>query len=133
MVHLLHEALLYRSKAKRINVPILLLFIRIRRGGWCGLHCAHRATTASPWVLCEHRDRVSCLATPFPSLLVSLFGGLPGRASTARGEREPSILSSPSFKRGGPMVLACAHRGTTVSSWGLCEQEGPSDHSLLLS
>jgi len=30
------------------------------------------------------------------------------------------------------MVLACAHRGTTVLSWGLCEQEGPSDHSLLL-
>jgi len=34
-------------------------------GGWCGLHCAHRATTASPWGLCEHRDHTSCLAIPF--------------------------------------------------------------------
>jgi hypothetical protein len=77
-------------------------------------------------------DHLVCPLILLPSLLVSLFGGLPDRFSTARGEREPSILSSPSFQRGGQMVLACAHRGTTVLSWGLCEQEGPSDHSLLL-
>jgi hypothetical protein len=31
------------------------------------------------------------------------------------------------------MVLACAHRGTTVLSWGFCEHEGPFDHSFLFS
>jgi len=31
------------------------------------------------------------------------------------------------------MALACAHRGTTAVSWGLCEQEGPSALPLLLS
>jgi hypothetical protein len=43
---------------------------RIQRGGWCGLHCAHRATTALSWGLCEHRDHASCLATSLPSSLV---------------------------------------------------------------
>ena len=33
---------------------------------------------------------------------------------------------------GGQMVLDCAHRGTTVLSWGLCEQEGPSGCSIFL-
>jgi hypothetical protein len=28
------------------------------------------------------------------------------------------------LKRGQQAVLHCAHRATTVSSWGLCEQEG---------
>ncbi|MCG3775822.1 MAG: hypothetical protein JW395_2668 [Nitrospira sp.] len=42
------------------NVPVA----SIQQGGWCGLHCAHRATTAPPWGLCEHRDHVSCLAIP---------------------------------------------------------------------
>jgi len=38
------------------------LLTNIRRGGWCGLHCAHRATTVLSWGLCEHRDHASCLA-----------------------------------------------------------------------
>jgi hypothetical protein len=29
----------------RIDSAISLVFIRIQRGSWCGLHCAHRATT----------------------------------------------------------------------------------------
>src|SRR5436853_1319488 len=59
----------------RIERAISQLFTRIQRGGWCGLHCAHRATTASSWGLCEHRDHASCLATPLPSSLVFLFTG----------------------------------------------------------
>lgn len=51
-----------------------LLFTRIQRGGWCGLHCAHRATTVLSWGLCEHRDHASCLATPPPSSLVTSLG-----------------------------------------------------------
>ena len=31
------------------------------------------------------------------------------------------------------MVLACAHRRTTVLLWGFCEHEGPFDHSFLFS
>ena len=30
-----------------------------------GLHCAHRATTALSWGLCEHRDHPCPLAIPF--------------------------------------------------------------------
>jgi len=47
-----------------------LLVTSNKRGGWCGLHCAHRATTASSWGLCEHRDHASWLATHLPSSLV---------------------------------------------------------------
>ena len=39
----------------------------IARGCWFGLHCAHRATTALSWGLCEHRDHTSRLAIPFPN------------------------------------------------------------------
>jgi len=41
------------------------LFLCIQRGGWCGLHCAHRATTVLSWGLCEHRDHASHLAILF--------------------------------------------------------------------
>src|SRR2546423_14963299 len=41
------------------------LFLCIKRGGWCGLHCAHRATTVLSWGLCEHRDHASHLAILF--------------------------------------------------------------------
>ncbi len=51
-----------------------LLFTRIRRDSWYGLHCAHRATTALSWGLCEHRDHASCLAS-LPSSLVLLLWG----------------------------------------------------------
>ena len=37
------------------------LLTNIRQGGWCGLHCAHRATTVLSWGLCEHRDHASRL------------------------------------------------------------------------
>src|SRR5205823_8596211 len=35
----------------------------------------------------------------------------------------PSISKTP-LKGRAKAVLPCAHRATTVSSWGLCEQEG---------
>ena len=61
------------SFTARIGRAISLLFTRIQRDGWCGLHCAHRATTASSWGLCEHRNHASCLATPLPSSFVFEF------------------------------------------------------------
>ena len=64
-----------------------LLFTRIQRGGWCDLHCAHRATTASPWALCEHRDHASCLATPPPSSPISLHEGRLDGLPLARVQR----------------------------------------------
>jgi len=54
----------------RIERAISLLLTHIQRGGWCGLYCAHRATTASPWGLCEHRDHASCLALSFQACSV---------------------------------------------------------------
>jgi len=51
------------------------LLTNIQRGGWYGLHCAHRATTVLSWGLCEHRDPASCLATP-PSKLACLSLGM---------------------------------------------------------
>jgi hypothetical protein len=36
----------------------------------------------------------------------------------------PFQSSSPLFKGVVKVALYCAHRATTVSSWGLCEQEG---------
>jgi hypothetical protein len=35
-------------------------------------------------------------------------------------------FAKPLFRGVAKDALHCAHRGTTVSSWGLCEQEGPS-------
>src|SRR5437016_4489471 len=117
-----------------------LLFTRIQRGGWCDLHCAHRATTASPWALCEHRDHASCLATPPPSSPISLhegrLDGLPlarvqrGGSATARcasteDHQAPSPLCSKHLlKEVVKAALHCAHRATTALSWGLCEQGG---------
>ena len=66
------------SFTTRIGRAISLLFTRIQRGGWCDLHCAHRATTASSWGLCEHRDHARCLASPLLRSLVSLFKGRSG-------------------------------------------------------
>jgi hypothetical protein len=99
------------SFTARIDRAISLLFTRIQRGGWCGLHCAHRATTALSWGLCEHRDHVSCLAPPFracrPSLLEGGLFGLPLRASNeglrrprvARAQETNRLPSLPSIRR----------------------------------
>jgi hypothetical protein len=85
------------SFTARIDCEISLLFTRIQRGGWCGLHCAHRATTASSWGLSEHRDHASCLATPLPSSLAYLSTGQPGGSSNARVQRDPFVsFSAPS-------------------------------------
>ena len=44
---------------------------------------------------------------------------------TARVERaRPHSLHLP-LRGGAKVALHCAHRETTASSWGLCEQEGP--------
>jgi len=44
------------------------LLTHIQQGSWCGLYCAHRATTALSWGLCEHRDHASRLAINPPFL-----------------------------------------------------------------
>lgn len=44
-----------RSSHARVAQGLTPLFLAIQQGDWCGLHCAHRATTALSWGLCEHR------------------------------------------------------------------------------
>ena len=44
------------------------LFTCIQRGGWCGLHCAHRATTALSWGLCEHKGHLTAPDLPYSPL-----------------------------------------------------------------
>ena len=55
-------------------VSLIYRLTRIQRGGWCGLHYTHRATTALSWGLCEHRDHASRLAASLPRLLVLASG-----------------------------------------------------------
>src|SRR6267143_4517761 len=80
MVHLPHEAFPYHSKVKRTNVPIPLLFTRIRRGGWCGLHCA-------------------CLTSTF-RFAIPLFREWPRLHFTARIERAPFHRARSASKKG---------------------------------
>ena len=91
------------------------LFTCIQRGGWCGLYRAHRATTASSWGVCEHRDHTSCLATLLPSLLASPSWNGTRVGPTAAVERAHSDrarsgstgLTRASFQ---PHTLVCATR-----------------------
>jgi len=52
-----------------------------------------------------------------------LGGGLI-ESPTARVHHGPSDSFYLSYKGVAKAALYCAHRATTVSSWGLCEQKG---------
>jgi hypothetical protein len=57
---------------------------------------------------------------------VYLFGQAAGLGQTARVQRASSLslpipVAGFVFRARGRIVLNCAHRATTVSSWGLCE------------
>ena len=43
----------------RIERAVSLLFTRIQRGGWCGLHCAHRATL----ILLNDPSKLACFSS----------------------------------------------------------------------
>jgi len=94
------------------------LFTRIQRGGWCGLHCAHRATTASSWGLCEHRDHTSCLATLLPSLLASPSWNGTRVGPTAAVERAHSDRARSGSKGSARVSFHPLHRARSASKKG---------------
>ena len=51
-------------RVKKIEVKIMHFYINLSKA--LATDCTHRATTASSWGLCEHRNHANCLAIPFP-------------------------------------------------------------------
>jgi len=105
------------------HFPSKLACLSLHRVAWSILKCARRTST----IKCSFR---ACS----PSLLEGGLFGLPLRASN-EGLRRPRVaraqktirlhpfLCSKHLLRGvAEAALYCAHRATTVSSWGLCEQ-----------
>jgi hypothetical protein len=90
------------------------LFTCIQRGGWSGFHCAHRATTAPPWGLCEHRDQASRLAIPFLGRAFrehrTNVGALPLSAALIE---QASPISFRLFLEEWPGCPFCTHRTST--------------------
>ena len=79
-IHHCHGRLLARTRqSEKQNVPV----IYSQRGSWCGLHCAHRATTALP----SSPLRVACLVSHCARLI-----GRPRLRSTLRVEKMSSRI-----------------------------------------
>src|SRR3989454_7720812 len=86
-------------KKKALPEPVPSFFLR--GSSQAVLHCAHRATTASSWGLCEQEGRPGC------SLLPILLRPRAPRAKDRHGR--PANSSPSASTKGGPAALIHPH------------------------
>ena len=88
------------------------------------LHCAHRATTVLSWGLCEQEGHP---AAPFPPpILLVISQGWELIDLPLRALKYSLTQFFSDFSEVAGCGLHCAHRATTVLSWGPCEHR---DHT----
>jgi hypothetical protein len=81
------------------NKALSVLSVLLRGSSQAVLHCAHRATTASSWGLCEQEGRSGCSLFSFlPRPRAAGAGEFPGRPATSV-LRQPRIMSTRSWRR----------------------------------
>ena len=109
-----------------LSSPLSSFISPPREGGLFGLPCAQLSHPPTHWQIFFTRPPSDCFAIDFPGRAISPSEGLPILYALFKGVAKAALYCAQHSHPPKPRARrdALLSQATTVSSWGLCEQEG---------